>query len=264
MKESSFNIARFLVAPGRKIYGVLVEADLAAGILKEIAELALRHHVLIPMLHYSSTEDGVVGLGFVDLTGSDASPEKLAERLRCIKGVRNVQIIHPTVEGFAVHHLSARLMASGERAVIMRKPGYMGLIAGVREQFGEAGEAFLYQVGFEAGLRYGRAHRELAAKLSITDPIEVLCKITGPLCPSFGLGLFEVVEANLNPPEAIIRIHDSFECELIAGAKRPYSQLLRGMIAGIHTELFGRVMEAKEQKCIAKGDPYCEFKVTPE
>jgi len=67
-----------------------------------------------------------------------------------------------------------------------------------------------------------------------------------------------------NPLCIRIRIYSSFECEAGRGARQPYSQLLRGAIACILTELYKTKMTVKEQRCITAGDPYCEFEAKPE
>ncbi|MBS7608374.1 hypothetical protein KEJ52_04175 [Candidatus Bathyarchaeota archaeon] len=260
-----FNIGRFLFLPGRRVFGVLVKAELNPTVLEKIANLGLGHGVLIPTMQYNVIENGkIVGLGFVDMTNADISIEELAQKIRGIEGIENVQILYPTAEGFVADYHSVKLVLAGDRAIIMRRPGYEGLIVGMKTQFGTAGEAFLYHTGYEAGMRYGRSHQDFAEKLGIKDPVQILCKISVPLYASMGLGKLEVIEACAEPPRAVIRIYTCFECELGVGAKKPYSNFVRGIFAGLLAQLFNKRMEAKERFCIAKGDPYCELEITPE
>lgn len=259
-----FNIARFLFLPGRKVYGLLVEAEIRPEVLNEIFGLAFVRGVLIPTIQYNLVEEGkVVGFGFMDFTDADISVDELAEKIQKVKGVLKVQILYPSVEGFVADYLSPRLMIAGDRAIIMRRPGYEGLITGMRERFGEAGEAFLYHAGYDAGIKYAQSHQDLAEKLGIKDPIQIAQKVSTPLFVSMGLGKMEIVEVTIKPFQAILRVYECFECELVR-AEKPFSNFIRGIFAGLLTQLFGRNMEAKELKCIAKGDPYCEFKITPE
>ncbi|MEM1563593.1 MAG: V4R domain-containing protein [Candidatus Bathyarchaeia archaeon] len=261
----SFNIGRFLFLPGRKVFGVLVESELNPTVLVEISDLGFRHGVLVPTMQYNVIDgEKIVGLGFADLTNADISIEELAEKIRKIEGIKNVQILHPTAEGFVADYLSVKLLLAGDKAIIFRKPGYEGLIVGMREQFGTAGEAFLYHTGYDAGMRYGKSHQDFAAKLGIKDSIQILCKISMPLYISMGLGKPEILETRAKPFKTIIRVYESFECELGVGAKKPYSNFIRGIFAGLLAQLFNRRMEAKERCCVAKGDPYCEFEITPE
>ncbi|MCS7135881.1 MAG: V4R domain-containing protein [Nitrososphaerota archaeon] len=262
---NGFNIGRFLFLPGRKVFGILVVAELDPMVLKEISDLGLKHKVLVPTIQYNLVEGGkIIGLGFVDLTDANISIDEFAEKIRSIKGVKSVRIIHPTTEGFVADDLSVRLLLAGERAIILRRPGYEGFIVGIRERFGTAGEAFLYHTGYQAGIRYGRVHQDLASRLGIKDPIQIIHKLGVPTYASIGLGKLEIVEASPAFCRLIIRAYENFECELGIGSKKPYSNFVRGVFAGFIAQLFGKQMKAEELKCIAKGDPYCEFEITPE
>lgn len=70
------------------------------------------------MMQYNVVEGGkIVGFGFADLTNADVSIEELAEKLRHIRGVKSVRILHPTAEGFVADHLCGRLVLAGDRAI---------------------------------------------------------------------------------------------------------------------------------------------------
>jgi len=207
--------------------------------------------------------ENIVGLSFVDLTDADVSAEELADEVRRIRGVKDVKVISPKIEGFIADDFSCILKMGSDRCIILRKQGYKGLITNIREKFGTGGEAFLYYIGFETGVEYGKSHRGMGLKLGIVDPIKIYRDISASLFNSVGFGRMEVVKISANPLEATIRVYDSFECELGVGTGKTYSHLIRGMHAGVLTALFSRKMKAEETKCIAKGDPYCEFKVKP-
>ncbi|MGC8939569.1 MAG: hypothetical protein ACP5IM_06505 [Candidatus Bathyarchaeia archaeon] len=99
----------------------------------------------------------------MNLTDSDSTIDELVKEIRKIKGVENVQALHPVTEGLVADYIFTRLLLAGDRAIILRRPGYAGLITGIREQFGTAGETFLYYTGYESGIKYGKAHQEIAA-----------------------------------------------------------------------------------------------------
>ncbi len=265
MKE--FDIGRFLLLPNRKLCGFIVEAEPKPGVLSKISAVPAAYNAVILCVSYSmpSLKDKTIrGLGFVDLTNTNISAEKIAEEMRNLKGVKKVEVIQSPIEGFIADACFHRILMGGERAIILRKWGYSGLISGVRERFGTGGEAFLYYFGFEAGIKYGRSHMEIGLKLGLADPIKIAQLICVHLFNSVGFGKLKIMEIKADPPKAIFRIYDSFECELGLKSGKPYSQLIRGMIAGYLSIFFNRRMKAKEVKCIAKGDPYCEFMVEPE
>lgn len=266
MVFEGFNIGRFLLLPGRKLYGFVVEAEPKPGVLSEIAGIPSRYNAVILYVSYSMLVPGektITALSFVDLTSADVSAEELMEEVRRLSSVKAVKMVKPVAEGFVVDNFFSRLRLHENRAIILREQGYRGLISGIRERFGSGGEAFLYYVGFEIGVGYGRSHRELGLKLGITDPVRVYRDISVNLFNSVGFGRMEVVEIRRYPPGATLRVYDSFECELGLGAGKPYSHLIRGMIAGVLTVLFDRKVKARETRCIARGDQYCEFEVSP-
>jgi predicted hydrocarbon binding protein len=58
--------------------------------------------------------------------------------------------------------------------------------------------------------------------------------------------------------EAIIRIKNSAVARQIT-AKEPVCHLIRGYINGVYHSVFGTSAVCAETKCMAKGDPVCEF-----
>lgn len=262
----ALEIARLLLLPGRKICGLMYEMEVDPTICEEIAGTLTKHGV-VPILCQrcpSLDKRSLVTLTFVDLTEADVPLEDLAQELNRIRGVKSVKVIHPMVEGLITDTASKRLLVMGDRALIFRKPLYEGFAVGIRRQFGSAGEAFLYYTGYESGIKLGESYRRIAESLGVEDPIEIAQKIAAPVAMSMGFGRAELVEASLRPPQATIRMYENPECELGLYSKKPYSHFIRGIVAGILTQLFGVEMMAEETQCIAKGDPYCEFKVTPK
>jgi len=262
--SGSFDVGRFLVFPCRKLYGVLVEAENMPGVLSELSAVPAKHNVNIIYVAFSassSTKKAAKGLAFLDLTNSDVSPEELADEVEKIKSVKGVKIIYPATEGFIADSFSNHLSVSGDRAIIIRLQGYKGMLKDIREHFGTAGEAFLYYMGFNSGVEFGKSHREIGKRVGLTDPAKVFLLISASLFNCVGFGKIEILKLTVRPPRARIRVYNSFECELGIGKGEPFSHLIRGVISGVLTELLDAEMQATETKCIAKGDPYCEFSV---
>ena len=42
---------------------------------------------------------------------------------------------------------------------------------------------------------------------------------------------------------------------------QPYGAMVRGMIAGIFAEVFGKPFQVEETECVAKGDKRCVFEI---
>ena len=260
-----FDIGRFIIYPGRKIYGFLVTSKVKPGVLATISSILSKYNVTILYLSFSrfitTPTRKVTAIAFCDFTESTVSPENLVKEVEKLEFIEKIEIIKPRIDGFMSDYKSFPLKIRENRAVIIRDIGYKGLLVGIRKRFGSAAEAFLYYLGFEAGREYGKDHKKMAKELGIEDPAKIYDIISATMFNSVGYGRMETIKFDSKKPYALIRVHHSFECELERGVNKPYSHLVREMIAGVITELLGKEMHAEEIKCITKGDPYCEFEV---
>jgi len=267
MEFEPFDIGRFLIAPGKKFHCLLIEAELMPGALAKLASIAAEYGVKISYVSYSMPRkygEPVKAIVFIDVTDASAPIEQLLEEARKLEFVKEIRDAKPEVESFALDVFSFPLVIDGHRVIILREDGIKGIINGLRKRLGSAAEAIQYFLGFEAGLEFGKNHRKLGEKLGIRKATEIFSKISAPLFTPIGFGVMNILEINENPPYALIRVHGCFECECATEkSDMPYSHLVRGMMAGAFTELFGIEATAREIKCIAKGDPYCEFEVYP-
>lgn len=230
--------------------------------LQILFSLLKDHNVMVDqILSYSAEdcEDELTILAFLDLTDANIDMEKLIEEIDKTKIFKVFEVIKPVSEGFIIDTLSAPIVAGKNRVIIFRDLGYRQLLIEIRKLFGTGGEALLYHVGFNMGLGFAKLHREVADKIGINDPAMIYQKVS---CRAFqwaGFGRKEVIE--FSPKQAIIHVYDSFECEIGCPSVRPYSQLIRGLISGTLAELFNSAFNVTEDLCIAKGDPFCRFKV---
>jgi predicted hydrocarbon binding protein len=74
-----------------------------------------------------------------------------------------------------------------------------------------------------------------------------------------GWGRCTVISANAEEKKAVIRMYDSTVAKIVGKDTNPTDIILAGFFAGGESAVFGSNVEVKEVKCIAKGDPYCEF-----
>jgi predicted hydrocarbon binding protein/ACT domain-containing protein len=259
-----FSIQRFMFYRGRKLYGLVVEAISRPGVLAavtlKVAEKGLD-------ITYCSTrtvkaeERGIILL-FIDFTDSEVDPCSLADEVKALDPIERVEVIKPTLKGYIADTVSFPLFTNSSRAVIMEESILRGLFLDFRTRLGSGGEAMLYHLGLEAGKRRGDYVNRMAEEIGVQEVVEKV-EIASGIFRSLGYGIIEVQELRVEPPYAYVRIHRSIECELGVGADRPFSQFLRGAIAGLFTALFNREMFAEEKLCIAAGDTHCEFEVTP-
>ncbi|RLI06933.1 hypothetical protein DRO24_04080 [Candidatus Bathyarchaeota archaeon] len=258
-----FQVQRLLYRQGRRLYGIIVEAFSKPGVLALISSMLAERNLDIIYCTAIAAEDKRGGIIFlVDFTDSDAMPQSVAEELKSLEFVEDVTIIEPIVDGFLIDDATFPIMLGRRRALILDDGMLRGIFISFRERLGSGGEAMLYHLGLEAGRSRGRHAAMLAQRVGIKSLDKGLETVAKAL-KALGYGIIEFIELQENPPRARVRIYNSIECELGRGAGHPFSQYIRGLITGIASEFFKREMTAREVKCIAMGDPYCEFELKP-
>jgi hypothetical protein len=255
------NIGRIILFDEKqKIYGVIVKSEIEKGVLRKISELAENLGITIRYIQISMTktdEPGVTAVAFVDFSNSEVSPERALELVKREKFIKNAKIIKPSRNGIIFDDYFFPLIAGNERVVVFRKSVYEALFNGVRKKFGSAGEAMLYYQGFTVGFKIYDEYAKTADSENLWDLVEVAKAVNMTL----GWGIIDKIEIDAEKGVAQVRIHQSFECELGEETGKPYSQFYRGAIAGLFTRFFGKDVNVQETKCVAKGDPYCEFTI---
>ncbi|MEM3578790.1 MAG: V4R domain-containing protein [Candidatus Bathyarchaeia archaeon] len=238
-----------------------MESKVEKGNLRRLAELADSLGITIRYIQFSMEEAGkptVNAIAFLDFSKAKATPEEALEILtNSYDFVKNAKIIRPQGKDVVFDNYFFPLIVADERAVVFRKSVYEALFNGVREKFGTAGEAMLYYQGFSIGTEIFDHYMKIAKSNMVEDLIEVAKAINLTL----GWGVVDDVSIDQEKGCAKLRIYQSFECELGKGKGKPQSQFYRGAVAGIFARFFGKDVEVNETKCIAVGDPYCEFEV---
>ncbi|MGQ9507456.1 MAG: hypothetical protein ACUVTB_06340 [Candidatus Bathycorpusculaceae bacterium] len=170
---------------------------------------------------------------FIDFSLSKLSPEEAEKILKNQKFVKSVMSLTPVANRFVGDSYHFPLTIMDERALIFRKEIYEGIFKGVRSQFGTAGEAFLYYIGFEIGKRTYLSY----SKLSGTEDFETLIATAKAVNLTLGWSILKEAKINQKTKTATITLLENFECDLSRGHGKAYSQFYRG-------------------------DPYCQFEVS--
>ncbi len=265
-RQWPFRFQLFVYEPGRRVIGFHLVLDprsiYRAGIIGGITNVFASRGIPIINFAVSLTpfEKNHCVL-YVDLSNNeDVDVMDLLSDLKHVPYVVDVILIKPLFDGFVANPYFFPLIFGDERAVIFLKRGYEGLIKHGRKKLGSGFDAILYLEGYNLGANtFLRWYKELADKSS-----ENLLKMAKTLFQQVGYGIIVIESVNTERAEAIIRIYDNFECELFRGSDKPESHLVRGMIAGWFSQFFNKNVIAIETKCIAKGDPYCEFQIKPK
>ena len=135
------------------------------------------------------------------------------------------------------------------------------VISDIRRLLGSAGDMLLYYQGFSVGkcifeslthYYHGHIRSHHVAMTCLSD-----------IFRRSGWGIINTTILNNNSTSRstlpVIRIYENVECLLAPKRSKPNSQLARGVLAGFFSSLFNTKVYVEEKKCIAMGDPYCEF-----
>ena len=248
--------------PGRKVTQVLVEMKNVPGALAKVAglfgELGINIISALILKAEPSKESGFWAF-FLDLTDVDMEAEELAGRLEDLDVVLSVKITERKFGEMLVDATAFPISFLGRRVVVLDLDGISAMLKWLDETFGTGGHAILFDMGYEGGRAVVRKLKEKYGLIG-QEALEAFLSF----CVAMGWFDYEIVEVDTDVPKLRMRIHDSFECNAFRGrARQPTSHLVRGTISGAASEAFGEEMLAREVKCIALGDGYCELVVEP-
>ncbi|MEM3542077.1 MAG: hypothetical protein QXZ54_03005 [Candidatus Methanomethylicia archaeon] len=241
-----------------KIATIRVEIDPEAyykvGILHDLSENFYVHGINILGVYSTQYPDqyGYITF-FVDVTQvAEKVLDEVSKSLRGIDGVVDVMVYVSPVEGVAVDPKTMPL-AMGSRAIILMKHSFKCI---VEEFHKRRWWLLLNALGKEIGKAGFRDHERFVGR-----DIDKLFKMAEIRFSVSGFGFWETVKADVDSGEFIIRVHHSIECDIgleIDGYTG--SHFVRGVIEGWLMELMGKSdVTGFEAKCLARGDPYCEF-----
>ena len=264
---TAYEVGRLVYMPGARpymFYLVLEAKPLRISlVLSRLLRLLERYGV--PVLQLKIAALWPEAMPYIvltaDLRGREELLDRLVDSLRGIEHVVSVYYEPPLADGLAVDVRSFPLRLAGERAVIFRRGIYEGLIASGWERFGSGYGQLLYIAGFDAGRI---VYEELSRLFNFfTDP-SLQVRLIAALFQMLGFGRLYIVRLDDEKMEAVVRVYDSFECELFRGAGEIRGNFIRGLIAGWLAARWGAEFEhvtAREEECIARGDPYCQYRI---
>lgn len=183
-----------------------------------------------------------------------------AYSLEKLDNVKSVEILKLTLSNLVNH--AGYLKSYGFNLSLFYEKTFVNMLNELRAKWGSGGEALTYYLGYEYGvlsfLRLQRLSGMLNLKLKRRELYDLTTRI---LCTYSGdVNLVKFDEAGA---KVLLRVYNLFECTPFKGKQnRENSQFYRGAISGLSSKAFGLDMVAREVKCVAKGDEYCEFEVS--
>jgi len=230
------------------------------GALAEVSSKMAEHNVnLLTGLLMAEPEapSGTI-IVFLDLTKADVDLAGLISELKDLDVVLDVEETVKKIGDMAVDGTTNATTFLGERVVILDIEDIGAMLGWLIKTFSSGGNAILFDMGKKAGSSAARKLRE-SYGLSGRELVETFLSL------QVAAGWFNY-EVSLDEEGTIssIRLYENFEClPLSRRSKKPVSQLVRGALAGVLEEAYGRRFDVVEVKCLAKGDEYCEFVVRP-
>ena len=256
-------LGRVMYIPGRKLMGLCVIAKNKPGVLAKISSLMAKAGFNILYVVTNTTPHKISDVAtvvlYLDLGKNFDKLDVVVERLKALSVVKDVKTFKPELGCLLADRYHFPLTINGMRAVLMAMPVLEGLIAITQKH--EALKAILWHQGVEVGRRVVKSFKELYGIKSYHEFIRIL------QARAMSLGWFRIHVVHEDPLERkfVLRLYNNWECEIIRSwgpKEKPQSMFIRGILSGMYQEVFNEPFNVIETKCIALGDPYCEFYIT--
>jgi len=149
--------------------------------------------------------------------------------------------------------------------IIMRRDVFRLMREGLEKLVGDQAAPFLSFLASGIGIHEGSIFRE-SIKSSNEDERRVGLKslVQGALeDTNLGLGKVSVSGIDFAKGEARVSISNCFEAMENGTSPEPNCMFTSGFLAGVFAEVLDKTVRADEVKCISKGEPLCEFHISP-
>jgi len=145
---------------------------------------------------------------------------------------------------------------TGERCIIITQARIEEICTRLSEIFQSGAKLIIFEAGKAAGKRFV----EEMTDVTKVDK-QVFLKTMSQRFTDAGLGKIEIVEFDLEQAEVKFRIWNNFFAEL--NCEKPmYSSCIEGFVSGMYEQIIHKTPKIQKTKCIANGDPYCEWQMT--
>jgi predicted hydrocarbon binding protein len=248
-------IVTALSRPGHRLFQLAYTADIADAPLAKLLEVLKKRRILMLSAKMSSP-DGKHSVWSVFLDSEDygITIEGLRHMLEELDFMRDLRIAGGN--SFIVDELFFPVTVSlGDRTMLISQEALQRMIGAMGEQFGSGGSVISYQEGVAIGSRWVAQLRSV-----FHGDLRTLIPEAIKLYSAMGIGRAEFIVASFDSLQFVLRLHHNIECEG-KRTEKPNSQWIRGHLAGAAMAAFDAQLVCTETKCIAVGDPYCEFEL---
>ena len=243
------------IEAGKRLAQVVVTIRDEVGAVASVNALIATLNVDIRQsMSYSLPGDSLaVYNAFVVFNDPKISLVQLVERLEESRHVVRAEALEGR-DGVIVDGISFPVNWQGRRTVILSQPATTRMFEAMRYNLGSGGEVVLYQQGFS----YGKELAEFFMVRLGNDYLSRNFEYTLRILAATGWGVPEFVGHGRGFPDMTISMLSCFECDG-ARASQPICCFVRGFLSGISSTIAGHTVHCEELRCLAKGDPRCEF-----
>jgi predicted hydrocarbon binding protein len=235
-----------------------IELANTPGALAEVASILSKHKVNI----LTGFHDSVQWSFFADIAEIESSIDDIVKEISSLAPVSKVSLGEGLSEGIIVDTLHQQLMWGPFRTLIVRAEVVSSILDRVKGIFGadgKAGKAIVYGMGEAAGRTF---YKGLGRQIN-TETLKSHLKDVVELDTAQGWGDFTLTNLDSNKMTASVTVRNGFECAHLQGADSPSHtcDFVRGHLAGLFSEMFGKRVNVTETLCVACGHDKCQFEI---
>jgi predicted hydrocarbon binding protein len=249
-----------LVSGNSNLVEFSIELANTPGALAEVASILSKHKVNI----LTGFHDSLQWSFFADVTKIESSIDDIVKEISSLAPVSKVSVSEGLSEGIIVDTLHQQLMWGPFRTLLVRAEVVSSILDRVKGIFGadgKAGKVIVYGMGEAAGRTF---YKGIARQISPETIKSRLRDVVG-LGTAQGWGDFKLTSVDLNKMKASVTVVNSFECANLQGGASSSPDFtcdfVRGHLAGLFSEMFGKRMNAAEVLCVARGHSHCQFDI---
>jgi predicted hydrocarbon binding protein len=242
----------FHYAPGKQLFQVIARISDKPGSLAALLNYLSMKLNLIGITTYALPDDTAMVVGFASSNSGKEKGDDLVEEIMKSKTVIHAEVREGN-DGLLVDTFHTGSVVGDQNFLLLRRDSLSRVFEEVVKIFGSGGDALLYKEGQEMGREDAKNFIRIFGTEHIAEQAPYLTSIL----TAEGFGVFEPDVSN---KEALygIKVSECFECAENRGFRRACN-FLRGYLQAAGVIALGVELEAKETRCILRGDEECEF-----
>ncbi len=142
------------------------------------------------------------------------------------------------------------------RYLLIRPETLAAFQKAIEKEIGEKASRILFESGFEGGSLSSKRYREV---FGLSD--EEVVRFMMEMGSQIGWGRFELERFDSAQKRLVVKVYHSPFAEAYGSSLKPICHMIRGVLGGMASVVFGTKVEPKELSCLAKGNECCRFEV---